>query len=1135
MLARYLHPLLAASAAVALLVSPASAQPATVFVQTGHPGGILTAAFTPDGRTLISGALDKTIKFWDVASGRERRPASLDYQYGARTIVVSPTGRHFATIEFINTSNAVTVWDVATGSRVHTLSGHAKSVYALAFSPDGKLLASGGGDNTVKLWDVASGTEKATFTHSGFQLGVRSVAFSPDGLNLAAGLATNHIAIWDIGSGKQLQTLRGHAKEVSAVAYAPDGKQLVSGSRDKSIRFWNLASGKETRTLAAAADELGVDSVAFSPDGRFVLSSSQAKTQLWDVASGKERYALDKLRHPVFSPDGHSFLTDAVCCSTASMRLWDTETGKELRSFNGYGTKAYFEKASPNGRMVAAENGSTLAVWDIVAGKRLTSFPSQEGERIPLEVAFVHDGLQAWTVGQNNRRLEVWDVFEKKARNALEWIEPTANPRILAFSPDGKLAAYSTATDLILTEQMAVAKAPKYTVSLRDIQRGKTLHTLQFGQEHIEALLFSRDGRTLATASGKTIRLWDTASGKVLAAFADQDKNISRLAFSADDKKLASADEDGILKLWNVGRKLELSVTQDTGNPIYAMAFSADGTRLATGGREGAITLWDAVSGSRLRQQNGHAGAITNLGFSADGKRIISSSWDKTLRVWRAADGAELGSFIQLNEEEWVVITPEGYFNASSYEAANAINVASSEGADSVRGVAEFWDVFYRPDLVHRKLLGEEIAKDTGGITLESALRKPPPQHIAVSLLDADPQQKTQVRLQFRITDAGGGIGEVRVFQNGKLVASDGLYRDAVGAQTDTAILARAKASRICESAEGGKTCEGKLTLEAVPGQENEISIIAFNSENTIQSLPARMTITSTLPKRDPHLWILPVGINQFSTAQTTFRELQNAAKDAEDFTRVYADKAKALFKPEHIHIVGGGASGMLPLKDSEATKANILDRLDHVSRQARPEDSFVWFVASHGTTSQGVFGIVPHDVDCQMPSCAQKLNLISSNDILEKSKAIRAMNQLFIFDTCQSGALDNKISGLYDARMATLAKNMGLHLYASAQATEHASDSDGKGNGLFTGQLLAGLSAAEADQNRDSLISIVELGEFAKRHTMVLSGAQIKRGATLVGASALPQALAPQTQTPLIMHFGRDANLVRITPHSQP
>lgn len=1105
----------------------AMADPVQVLVQTGHALGSTMVAFSPDGRTLVSGGGDQFIKFWDAASGREFRTMSLDHAFGAAgsgAIVLSPDGQTLASIGAVDVSHAIKLWSVASGKLLHTLSGHAGFVKSIAFSPDGATLVSGSQDDTLKLWDVKSGVERSSLKHTGWKAGVSAVAFSPDGRLLAAGRSDKTIAVWDVAAGKLLRWLRGHAGMVHAVAFSPDGASLASGSSDRTIRFWDVSSGKETGVLDGGKQEGGVQTVAFSPNGRLLVSSSYDAVKVWDVAAGKPLQTIDKALRPAFSPDGRMLAAGSAAGGTGNLGLWDVASGKQLRSLNGYGTQVYKGKFSPDGRTVAAfHDNYSLMQWDVIGGKKSSAFDGRSDRSVPVDVDFAPDGMRITTSGDDRNVFTIRDAASGKALSEFTRMDHA----LMTTSADGRMLAFST-ENLPSFPSGGAGPMPDDTIKLWDIAKGRVVHTLAPGSGHLGSLLFSADGRMLMSATGKTIKLWEVATGTLRHTLAGHGDEVMALAFSADDRMIASAGRDKAIKLWDTASGNELRTLSGHRDYAASVAFSPDGRTLVSGGTDQIIKLWDTANGQALHTLTGHGAAIEDAGFSPDGKTVFSGSGDKTLRLWRAADGAELARFINLGDKGWVVMTPEGYFNASSYDAADAINVV--QGA-TVRGVAAFWDVFYRPDLVHKKLAGEDIAKDTRGITFDSAMKSPPPRDMTLRLADAAPEQQRRVTVRFRIPDAGGGIGEVRVFHNGKLVASDGLYRDAIGTGTAGPVQVEPGKNRLCKVIARDKTCSGEVGVEVMPGEDNEISVIAFNGENTIQSMPAKLGFRSGLARRAPQLWILPIGINRFSPAQSAFGTLGNAVKDAEDFARIYAGKALSLFKPEQIHIVGGGANGKQPLQDQAATRTAIMAQLDLVARQAKPEDTFVWFVASHGTTDRnGVFGIVAHDVVCQGEQCADKRNLITSNDILDKSKAIMAMNQLFIFDTCQSGALDNRISGLYDARMATLAKNMGLHLYASAQATEHASDSDGKGNGLFTGQLLAGLHAPEADRNRDQLITIVELGDYARKQTMALTGAAHIRGAKLAGASGLPPPRPAHTQTPFIMHFGRDAGLTKLS-----
>jgi WD40 repeat protein len=558
-----------------------------------------------------------------------------------------------------------------------TLSGHSGSVSSVAFSPDGKTLASASGDQTVKLWDIATRKELATLSgHSGV---VTSVAFAPDGKILASANGDTTVKLWDIVTRKELATLSGHSGTVISVGFAPNGKTLASASTDNTVKMWDIATRKELATLVGHYGN--VLSVAFAPDGKTLASAStDGAVKLWDFAKRKELATLvghtAAVPSVAFAPDGKTL---ASASADKTVKLWDIATRKELATLSGHSSYVSSVAFAPDGRTLASASfDKTVKLWDIAARKELATFSAHSGAF--TSVAFAPDGETLASASFDNT-VKLWNLADRELATLSGHSD---NVSSVAFAPDGEILA-SASTDK--------------TVKLWDIATRKELVTLSGHSGSVLSVAFSPDGKTLASASAdKTVKLWDIAAHKELATLSGHSDYIRSVAFAPDGKILASASADRTVKLWDIATRKELATLSGHSDYVFSVAFSPDGKTLASASADRTVKLWDIAAHKELATLSGHSGYVLSIAFAPDGKTLASASTDKTMKLWDIAGRKELATLSGHSENvSSVAFSPDGKSLASAsadktvklWDIATRKEVATlSIHSDYVRSVA---------------------------------------------------------------------------------------------------------------------------------------------------------------------------------------------------------------------------------------------------------------------------------------------------------------------------------------------------------------------------------------------------------------------------------------------------------------
>ncbi|MBD2678357.1 MULTISPECIES: AAA family ATPase [Nostoc] len=576
----------------------------------GHSSSVLSVAFSPDGKTLASGSNDKTIKLWDVSTGKAIKTLT-GHSSRVYSVVFSPDGK---TLASGSNDNTIKLWDVSTGKAIKTLTGHSSRVYSVVFSPDGKTLASGSYDKTIKLWDVSTG--KAIKTLTGHSSSGYSVVFSPDGKTLASGSYDKTIKLWDVSTGKAIKILTGHSSKVWGVVFSPDGKTLASGSDDKTIKLWDVSTGKTIKTLSGHSSS--VLSVVFSPDGKTLASGSDDNTiKLWGISTGKTIKTLSGhsslVWGVVFSPDGKTLASGSY---DKTIKLWGVSTGKTIKTLTGHSSSGYSVVFSPDGKTLASGSyDKTIKLWDVSTGKAIKILTGHSST--VWGVVFSADG-KTLASGSDDKTIKLWDVSTGKAIKTLTG--HSSSVLSVVFSPDGKTLASGSDDN---------------TIKLWDVSTGKAIKTLTGHSSRVYSVVFSPDGKTLASGSNdNTIKLWDVSTGKAIKTLTGHSSLVLSVVFSPDGKTLASGSNDNTIKLWDVSMGKAIKTLTGHSSLVWGVVFSPDGKTLASGSYDKTIKLWDVSTGKAIKTLTGHSNRVYSVVFSSDGKTLASGSDDNTVILW---------------------------------------------------------------------------------------------------------------------------------------------------------------------------------------------------------------------------------------------------------------------------------------------------------------------------------------------------------------------------------------------------------------------------------------------------------------------------------------------------------------------
>ncbi|HNP19621.1 MAG TPA: caspase family protein [Fulvivirga sp.] len=1016
------------------------AQKVETVVQRGHYAAVKAVAFTPDGKYLLSGSRDKSIKLWEVATGRELR-SYLGHESTINDLAVSNDGKFFVSSCADKTAK---MWNIATGELIKTFTGPKDYLTSVALSHDNKFLVTAGFDWEAYLWNIETGKLINTFKvnpDKGIGYGINA-EFSPDDKYIAFGGDNRSVTIYDIASGEKVKEFKpdvGWCGGCGTFIKYKSADQIYSASNKGDLKLWNISAGTTVQTYYTNKAEF--TSLDLATNNR-ILITTEDSLKIYNAASKQLELGINLgLDKPItdarFSPEGK---TIAVSSDDQLVHLYNAETGELIKVLQGflnltdkggleydrsswdYYIKKYTDlkndvRISPDGKyLVKGKIGSIVRMWDIASGAIVKEFVGHE--KAVLCTEFSADGKYLLT-GSADNIARIWDIATGKVLQEFKGHRDVLFS--VAFSEDGKTIATGSWDG---------------TAKTWDVKSGELNETLIFEKSAPYRLQFvNNDIYLLIAGLDKTLKLWEIDSKSEVRNFIGHTDVIHDFSLSPDKKHISSVSWDGKVKVWDIETGLQIARTSDHSGPVYSCAFSNDSNLLATAGLDRAIRLRNSTNGEVLKLLEGHVASVTSLEFNKDNTLLVSASEDGMVKVWDVQSGAELVSYIILSQKDWMAINASGYFNAT--EGAMK-SIAFVRGMESY-SVDQFFDEFYKPEFLKRSFNlrgGEQMDMD------DKIRNSPPPEVEFIAPENGQTSKTSKAEVYVRISDAGGGASSARIMHNGKIIVDKPI------------------------DVKSGKSIVLNEVINLVSG-DNVIEASA-KSEGNIESKKNRVTVQFG-EKMKSTLYLVVIGINQYENEALN---LNYAAADAKGFKeRVLSSSEKLYDKIEEV-----------TLFDHEATKENILNKLTALSKVIKPNDVLFFYYAGHGSMIGNDFYFVPTDNVKLYSEEKLRKNGIQAEELQQQLKNIAALKQVIIIDACQSGGgvemLAQRGAGEEKA-LAQLSRSTGIHILAAAGSEQFATEFSDLGHGLFTYVLLEALSGKADGAPKDGKITIYELKSY--------------------------------------------------------